>query len=182
VIRPGQKWRYRDREFTVSERVSVGRWLDDSGGYWYASEGDSFFPSCELIAQSEGMKPANIGSELDTEHLAKTGEIRVTDPKTGGAKGKKPSELGAIDPLALTELGNVAGYGSSKYERFNFLRGYAWSLSVDALYRHFLAFQAGEDRDPETGYPHMAHVAWHALCLTSFLLRGIGTDDRAPRP
>ena len=27
----------------------------------------------------------------------------------------------------------------------------------------------------------MAHVAWHGLTLTSFLMRGIGTDDRAPR-
>ena len=44
-----------------------------------------------------------------------------------------------------------------------------------------LAFLDGEDRDPESGLLHTAHIAWHGLALTAFLLRGVGTDDRAPR-
>jgi hypothetical protein len=107
-----------------------------------------------------------------------TKEVRITDPKTGGQKGSKPEMLGAVDAKALRELGKVAAAGQEKYDRFNFLRGYEWSLSIDALFRHYCAFLEGEDRDPETGHPHMAHVAWHALCLTSFYLRNLGTDDR----
>ena len=106
------------------------------------------------------------------------GEHRVTDPATGGSKGQKDCRLGALDPLALEQLGLVGGMGEEKYDRFNYLKGYKWSLGVDALYRHLLAFLAGEDRDEESGLPHMAHAAWHALCLTSFLVRDIGTDDR----
>lgn len=104
---------------------------------------------------------------------------RVVDPVTGGAKEARLAELGAVDPLALYRLAEVAGYGARKYERFNYLKGYRWSLSVDALFRHLLAFLDGESTDPESGLHHMAHVAWHALALCSFDLRGLGTDDRA---
>lgn len=106
-------------------------------------------------------------------------ETRVTDPVTGGQKGSKPAQLGALCPRALLEVGRVAGFGATKYARFNFLRGYAWSLSADALLRHMCAWLDGEDRDPESGCHHMAHVAWHGLALTAFCLRNVGTDDRA---
>ena len=105
-------------------------------------------------------------------------ETIVTDPKTGGMKGTKPCQLGAIDPLALKQLGLVAGMGAAKYQRGNFLLGYAWSLSFDALMRHLLAFWDGEEHDPESGLPHLAHAAFHCLALISFSQRGLGTDDR----
>lgn len=108
-------------------------------------------------------------------------EVRVVDPKTGGAKGQKLPQLGGLDPAALLELAKVAGAGAKKYERFNYAKGYAWSLSYDALFRHVLAFLNGEDNDPDDGLPHMAHAAWHCLALLTFSLRGRGTDDRFPR-
>lgn len=108
-----------------------------------------------------------------------TSEERVTSA-TGGSKGRKLAEMGAIDPLARMELAMVAGFGGRKYDRGNYLKGYDWSLCVDALHRHLAAFEAGEDRDPESGFLHAAHVAWHGLALCSFILRGIGTDDRFP--
>lgn len=106
-------------------------------------------------------------------------ETRVT-AETGGQKGKKLTQLGAVDPLALIELGRVAGMGANKYRAFNFLRGYEWSLSFNAMMRHALLFWSGEDRDAESGLPHMAHAAWMALSLVSFMERGLGTDDRPP--
>jgi hypothetical protein len=112
--------------------------------------------------------------------LRQRGEVRVTDPDTGGQKGMKACQVGALDPVALEQVGLVAGYGTHKYDRYNFLKGYAWSLSVDALFRHLVSFLMGEDLDPESGLPHTAHAAWHAMALTSFLVRDIGKDDRAP--
>lgn len=105
-------------------------------------------------------------------------EVRVTDPVTGGQKGKKQCQLGAIDPLALKMLGLVAGMGAEKYGRNNYTLGYRWSLSFDAMLRHVLAFWAGEEKDPESGLPHMAHAAFHCLALITFAERGLGTDDR----
>jgi hypothetical protein len=107
-----------------------------------------------------------------------TDEVRVVDPVTGGEKGQKLAQLGAVDPLALLEVAKVAGFGADKYERYNFLRGYNWSLSFDAMQRHALAYWSGEDTDPESGVSHMAHVAWHALAMIAFAQRQVGTDDR----
>lgn len=106
-------------------------------------------------------------------------EVRVTSV-TGGQKGQKVARLGGADPGSLNELARVFGYGEAKYARYNYLKGYPWSLSIDALFRHLLAFLAGEDTDPESGLLHTAHVAWHALTLTAFVQRDIGEDDRAP--
>jgi hypothetical protein len=104
-------------------------------------------------------------------------ETRVTSP-TGGEKGTKLPAFGGIDPRAALELARVYGFGERKYARYNYLKGYKWSLTVDALFRHLFAFLDREDNDPESGLNHMAHVAWHALTLLAFSLRGIGEDDR----
>jgi len=104
-------------------------------------------------------------------------ETRVTSP-TGGEKGSKLPAFGGIDPRAALELARVYGFGERKYARYNYLKGYKWSLTVDALFRHLFAFLDREDNDPESGLNHMAHVAWHALTLLAFSLRGIGEDDR----
>ena len=110
-----------------------------------------------------------------------TGEeatVMVTDQATGGTKGRKVAQLGAIDAQALYTLAEVAGSGADKYSRDNYLAGYDWSLSYDALQRHALKWAAGQNRDDESGLPHMAHVAWHALALVAFELRDLGRDDR----
>ena len=107
-------------------------------------------------------------------------EARVTDAATGGQKGRKATRPGMLDPVALIELSRVAGMGADKYAPFNYLRGYNWSLSFDAMMRHALLFWSGEDLDPESGLPHMAHAAWMALSLVSFLDRRVGNDDRPP--
>lgn len=110
-----------------------------------------------------------------------TDEIRIVDPKTGGEKGQKPCQMGALDPRSLKEVGNVAGFGAYKYARYNFAKGYAWSLSYDAIQRHLMAFWDGENVDPESGCCHLAHAAWHCLTLMTFLFRDRGTDDRFPQ-
>jgi hypothetical protein len=112
-----------------------------------------------------------------SEYHFEDGEWRETSP-TGGQKGKKLAQLGAVDPGALLELAKVAGFGTEKYERYNFLKGYDYSLTFDACMRHLLQFWSGENLDAETGLYHTAAAAWHCLTMTSFLLHGLGTDNR----
>lgn len=109
-------------------------------------------------------------------------ETRITDPKTGGQKGQKEERYDLIPFDALDEIARVYGFGSRKYAPNNWLKGYAWSLSLGALCRHVSLFAQGEDRDPETGRLHIAHAAFHCLALITFYLRGLGTDDREKAP
>ena len=104
-------------------------------------------------------------------------ETRIVS-ETGGEKGQKQCQIGALDAKALQVVGSVAGFGSEKYSRYNFMKGYNWSLSYDAMQRHLMAFWSGEDNDPESGLAHLGHACWHCLCLLTFSIRGRGTDDR----
>ena len=68
-------------------------------------------------------------------------------------------------PNALLGITKVLEFGAKKYARGN------WKLCKDttryrkALLRHFLALQNGELLDPETGLPHVYHIACNALFL-----------------
>lgn len=97
----------------------------------------------------------------------------------GGTKyddGKPMMSL--LDPLALTEIAKVLTFGCEKYQPHNWRKGFAWSRLLDAALRHIFAFVSGEDKDPETGYSHIAH----ACCCLIFLLNHEQTkkelDDR----
>jgi len=107
-------------------------------------------------------------------------EIMITDPNTGGVKGRKDERFDLFPWDALEEVARVYAVGARKYADDNWMRGYAWRLSFGALIRHVSHTMCGEDRDPETGCLHLAHAAWHCLTLITFLMRGLGTDDRKP--
>lgn len=117
-------------------------------------------------------------SSLPKYDPVKAGEVRVTDPSTGGQKGSKPEEFACIPPWPLCEVARVYGFGMKKYDRNNWRRGYAWSLSTSAMNRHLWKFMSGESIDPESGFHHLAHVVFHCFSLMDFERLGRGTDDR----
>jgi len=162
---------------------------DDNAG---PQRKDATVPSLDALGLTPGQRAAveNIISErllalgetlVAGEYDLHDSETRVTDAATGGQKGVKLTQLGALDPVSLIEASRVAGYGAAKYAAFNYLRGYDWAHSFNAMQRHALLFWAGEDFDEESELHHMAHAAWHCLALVSFALRGVGTDTRPPR-
>jgi Domain of unknown function (DUF5664)/Nucleoside 2-deoxyribosyltransferase len=107
-----------------------------------------------------------------------SGEVIITDPKTGGQKGSKKCRMDLIPPKTLWDLGLVYGMGATKYTPYNWMRGYAWSLSIAALLRHLTKFVMGEYLDKESGLPHLSHVQWHCATLMEFTRLNLGTDDR----
>lgn len=115
--------------------------------------------------------------EVAPDTHAPSGEVRTTSA-TGGQKGKKPERLSIIPPEALWELARVYAVGAEKYDDHNYLRGYDWSLSIDAGLRHFTQWVNGEDNDPECGTSHLMHAAWHCFTLYMFQQHQLGTDDR----
>lgn len=91
-------------------------------------------------------------------------------------KGKPPIHL--IPPEAITALAQHYQRGADKYKERNWELGMKYSHCYNSLMRHALAWWQGEDKDPETGTHHMIAVAWNAIALFIYWLRGIGTDDR----
>jgi hypothetical protein len=105
-------------------------------------------------------------------------KILVTNDKTGGQKEATLCRPSLVPVYAQAEEAKVYGMGAAKYAPYNWRKGYDWSLSYDAMLRHIYAFWNGEDRDPESGLPHMAHARWHTGVLLEFWNYGLGTDDR----
>jgi hypothetical protein len=104
-----------------------------------------------------------------TELKADNGGLRYNE-------GKPQWDLMPYD--ALGQLAMVYTRGAQKYAPHNWLRGMDWSKCFASMQRHAAAWHGGEDNDPETGLPHTAMIAWNALALLTYQLRGLGVDDR----
>lgn len=104
-------------------------------------------------------------------------EVRVIDTKSGGEKGAKLARFSLIPAEFLWALAEHYGAGAKKYADRNWEKGYKWSLTVDAMERHWNQFKLGETHDPETGSHHLVAAAWHCIALFIFDIRKIGTDD-----
>lgn len=137
--------------------------------------GESHYPSA-LVMEPPVMAPVATACQLQNP---KCGEVRVTDPVTGGQKGSKPAAFALIPAEPLWELATLYGYGSQKYSADNWRKGYSWRLSFSACMRHLWAFWRGEDIDPESGVKHVVHAAWHCLTMAWFMDFRRGHDDRS---
>jgi hypothetical protein len=91
-------------------------------------------------------------------------------------KGKRRFDL--IPPDALAVLADVLTVGSEKYAERNWEAGMPYKDALGSLERHLQAWKAGEDNDPESGLPHLAHVMCNAMFILTWQLRDIGEDDR----
>ena len=105
-------------------------------------------------------------------------EVRVVDPVTGGAKGKKLARFDLIPVEPLFEVARLYGTGASKYADRNWELGFAWSLAFAAMQRHAWLFWSGESLDSETKRHHLASVVFHAFALMEFEAKCHGVDDR----
>lgn len=157
----------------------------------YGCSADSYYMSCK---KHEDLRPEDFPKEYKPQgpvsnlfregdgildYLRRTSptEKRHTDPDTGGQKGEKPQAYALIPSHPLEQLSYVYGMGSKKYEPWNWAKGYAWSLSLSALFRHIEAFRRGESKD-ESGFHHLAHAAFHLFTLMEYDRLGLGKDDR----
>lgn len=78
--------------------------------------------------------------------------------------GKPRMDL--LVPEADIEVARVLGFGASKYDENNWKKGISYSRLHGAVRRHLAAWSMGEDLDPESGLPHLAH----ARCGLDFLI------------
>ncbi len=86
--------------------------------------------------------------------------------------------LSLVPPSLSYYAAATLTYGAVKYEANNWRKAGSWSSVMDSFERHYAAFKTGEDDDPESGLPHLAHMAANIAFLIEFFDKGLGTDDR----
>jgi hypothetical protein len=91
-------------------------------------------------------------------------------------EGKAPMNL--LSREALEQIALVMDFGKQKYDAHNWRKGFAWSRPLSAAIRHILAFNDGEDKDPESGLSHLAHAACCIMFLLEFEKTHKDLDDR----
>lgn len=101
---------------------------------------------------------------------------KALDKGTKFDAGKPSVDL--IDRGALVELAKVLDFGAKKYSAHNWRSGIKWSRIVASLLRHTLAFNDGEDNDPETGLSHIAHAMCNCMFLLNYIKEHPELDDR----
>ena len=67
----------------------------------------------------------------------------------------------------------VREYGCRKYHDPENWKKVEKERYKDALYRHWLAYLSGEEKDKESGLPHL----WHLACNAAFLIEMEGTEN-----
>ena len=83
-----------------------------------------------------------------------------------------------LDRAALEAIATVLTFGAQKYSAHNWRQGFVYSRLTAAALRHIHAFNDGEDLDPESGLPHIAHAGCCIMFLLNMVLTRPDMDDR----
>lgn len=102
---------------------------------------------------------------------------KPTNPKDAIGSNKLPLHLWPETATALGCLGFLDG--ALKYGRANFRAiGVRASIYTDAAKRHLNRWFEGEDIDPDSGLPHLAHALACLAIMVDAMYAGKLNDDR----
>ena len=90
--------------------------------------------------------------------------MQNTDQTAKADSGKL--QLSLVPTQIIKDVAEVRMYGNKKYKDPENWRRVEPQRYRDALYRHLLAYFAGEEKDEESGLPHLHHAA----CNIAFLI------------
>ena len=168
--------------FKVGDRVYVS---DDVEEHNYSGYGevitdfaDGFVGVRFDVPQSDGTEQF----EFESRRLSKIGTadptLKPTNPKDAIGSDKLPLHLWPETATLYGCLGLLDG--ALKYGRSNWREtGVRTTIYVDALRRHVNAWLEGEDFDPDSGVPHLAHALACLAILVDAQAAGKLNDDRA---
>jgi hypothetical protein len=79
---------------------------------------------------------------------------------------------------ALSAVADITTFGANKYSPSGWRSvDCARERYSDALYRHLLSHELGEDFDKESDLLHLAHAAWNALALLQLRIEELLRQD-----
>lgn len=104
-----------------------------------------------------------------------SGDYDLTDDGKGKKYDSGKSMVGTtfrIFANSLLGIGACVEFGTHKYPKSD-----NWKLVDDginrytnSLLRHLAKHFSGQERDPETGLPHLFHAGWNMLAIIEFYL------------
>lgn len=128
--------------------------------------------------------------EYDLDDLPISGTARRIsglNPKTLVGVCKVPA-LSVVPPAAIIYLGLAMRYGAHEAPKKDGTFGYGkynWrdqpveaSTYIDAAFRHLMQYWDGEDIDPSSKAPHLAHALATLAVLVDAIESGTCADDR----
>ena len=115
------------------------------------------------------------------ERCALTAEVTSTDNLGGIKHDSDKPDYSLLPPGPIDMIAQVWTFGKKKYAAYNWCKGFLWSRPIAAALRHIFAFMRGENLDPESGKPHLAHAICCLMMLLEFLETNTGIDDRYKR-
>lgn len=117
--------------------------------------------------------------EWEDEEIVYMSKSAYPDDNPKTQYGEAKTKLSDSPTVGIQKMGRVFTGGAEKYGRFNW-RDHTVSATVyyDAAMRHFMAWFNGEDIDPESGEPHLAHVMACCNILLDAEQHGMLNDNR----
>ena len=102
---------------------------------------------------------------------------KSSNPKLAAGNKKVPLHLVPLSAMAYTAQG--LGEGAKKYGQFNYRdTDVETQVYVGAALRHIMAYADGEDTDPDSGNPHLAHAMASLAILIDTIESGRAIDTR----
>ena len=124
-------------------------------------------------------KPQSV--PFDWRNINFTNSNVTASGSSGGSAMKFDGDKLPVNLLsteALLQTAAVLKFGADKYHAHNWRDGFAWSRPLAAAMRHIMAYNDGEDKDPESGLSHLAHAACCIMFLLEFEKTHPNLDDR----
>jgi hypothetical protein len=106
------------------------------------------------------------------------GDVDSEERGSGARFNDGKPDFSLLPLCTLEDEMRVWAYGEKKYARFNWAKGMRWSIPLACILRHLSAWQRGEDLDPESGLPHLAHISCNLRMLTLYAKTYPEGDDR----
>jgi hypothetical protein len=151
----GQRGNFSGKGVVIADLVDYKGWYVVRGDW-----GDMDFPV-------ERLRPHFVGDPT----------LKQTNPKDAIGSDKLPLHLWPETATAMGTLGLLDG--ALKYGRNNWREtGVRATIYIDALKRHINAYAEGEDLDPDSKMPHLAHALACLAILVDADAAGKLNDDR----
>jgi hypothetical protein len=83
-----------------------------------------------------------------------------------------------VSPIALHYVALVWTMGTYKYAPRNWEKGLSFSGCFGCAMRHAWKWFRGEENDPESGLPHLAHAVWNLMVILHLSFTKPQFDDR----